>query len=108
MAGGCCLTNDPQYSFTSFGNARCIAANGDVVHIVWYSGDTVGVNGWEIFYNRSADKGATWGTPVRLSNAGLMSYNPAIAVSAQPYMSFGMKALTVRFNKCTGVRLTAA
>ncbi|HEY5123120.1 MAG TPA: exo-alpha-sialidase [Ignavibacteria bacterium] len=75
------MTNDPQLSFTSFGNARCVAANGDVVHVVWYSGDTVGVNGWDIFYKRSTDKGSTWSTAVNLSNNGLISYNPAIAVS---------------------------
>jgi hypothetical protein len=77
------LTNDPLLSYTSFGNARCVAVNGDVVHVVWYSGDTVGVNGWDIFYKRSTDKGTTWSTPVNLSGNGLISYNPAIAVSGQ-------------------------
>ena len=75
------MTNDPQLSYTSFGNARCIAANGDVVHVVWYSGDTVGVNGWDILYKRSTDKGLTWSDVVNLSNASSTIYNPAIAVS---------------------------
>lgn len=75
------MTNDAKLSFTSFGNARCIAVSGNVVHAVWYSGDTVNHNGWDIFYKRSTDKGATWGAAVNLSNNGLISYNPAIAVS---------------------------
>jgi len=78
------MTNDPLLSYTSFGNARCVAANGDVVHVVWYSGDTVAADGiWDIFYKRSTDKGATWSTSVNLSNSGVISFNPAIAVSGQ-------------------------
>jgi hypothetical protein len=76
------MTNDADYSYTSFGNARCIAANGDVVHAVWYSGDTVAATGiWDIFYKRSTDKGVTWSDAVNLSNSGLIAFNPAIAVS---------------------------
>jgi hypothetical protein len=75
------LTNDPQLSLTSFGNARCIAANGDVIHVVWYSGDSVSYGSWDIFYKRSTDKGLTWSAAVNLSNADSVRYNPAIAVS---------------------------
>ncbi|MCX6162061.1 MAG: exo-alpha-sialidase [Ignavibacteriae bacterium] len=75
------MTNDPAMSYTSFGNARCIAANGDIIHAVWYSGDTVGRGRWDIFYKRSTDKGVTWGAAVNLSNSDSCRYNPAIAVS---------------------------
>jgi hypothetical protein len=76
------LTNDPSTSLTSFGNARCIATEGDVIHVVWYDGYTVGVGNWNIFYKRSTDRGLTWSANVNLSNnQSSISYNPAIAVS---------------------------
>jgi hypothetical protein len=75
------LTNDPTSSYTSFGNARCIATNGDVIHVVWYDGATVNAGNWEIYYKRSTDKGLTWSSNVNLSNNEFLSYNPAIAVS---------------------------
>jgi hypothetical protein len=75
------LTNDPSSSLTSFGNARCIATNGDVIHVVWYDGYSVGVGNWEIYYKRSTDRGLTWSDNVNLSNNGSIAYNPAIAVS---------------------------
>ena len=74
------LTNDPTSSYTSFGNARCIAVNGDVVHLVWYDGVTVGEGTWKIFYKRSIDKGVTWSDNKNLTNDGIIAYNPAIAV----------------------------
>ena len=75
------LTNDPTMSLTSFGNARCVAVSGDVVHVVWYDGVTVGEGTWKIFYKRSTDKGVTWSENVNLTNDGIIAYNPAIAVS---------------------------
>jgi hypothetical protein len=75
------LTNDPSSSLTSFGNARCIATNGDVIHVVWYDGYSVGVGNWEIYYKRSTDRGLTWSDNVNLSNNESIAYNPAIAVS---------------------------
>jgi hypothetical protein len=76
------LTNDPNNSFTSFGNARCIATNGDVIHVVWYDGPTTGAGNWNIFYKRSTDRGLTWSNNVNLSNNdSSIAYNPAIAVS---------------------------
>ena len=38
-------------------------------------------NGWEIYYKRSADGGATWGPDIRLTNAPSVSQRPSIAVS---------------------------
>ncbi len=75
------LTNDPASSYTSFGNARCIAANGNIIHVVWYDGVAVNVGNWEIYYKRSTDKGLTWSSNVNLSNNEFLSYNPAIAIS---------------------------
>ena len=75
------LTNDATESYTSFGNARCIAVDGDIVHVVWYDGVTVGEGNWEIYYKRSTDKGLTWSDDVNLSNDEFISYNPAIAIS---------------------------
>ncbi|MCK9211500.1 MAG: exo-alpha-sialidase [Ignavibacteriaceae bacterium] len=75
------MTNDPTNSYTSFGNARCIAADGNVIHVVWYDGVTIGEGNWKIYYKRSTDKGLTWSENVNLSNNVSIAYNPAIAVS---------------------------
>ncbi|MCX6162058.1 MAG: exo-alpha-sialidase, partial [Ignavibacteriae bacterium] len=75
------MTNDTLTSLTSFGNARCIAANGDVIHAVWYSGDGVNQGSWQINYKRSTDKGVTWSAAVNLTNSDSIRCNPAIAVS---------------------------
>ncbi|NJD22613.1 MAG: T9SS type A sorting domain-containing protein [Melioribacter sp.] len=75
------LTNDPNNSYTSFGNARCIATNGNIIHVVWYDGVTIGEGTWKIYYKRSTDNGLTWSANVDLSNNVSIAYNPAIAVS---------------------------
>ncbi len=75
------LTNDLTQSYTSFGNARCIATDVNVIHVVWYDGVTIAKPNWEIFYKRSTDGGSTWSANVNLSNNDSISYNPAIAVS---------------------------
>ncbi len=72
------LTNDTAYSLTSFGNARCIAANGNMVHSVWY--DTRDGN-YEIYYKRSVNGGQNWEADTRLTVNVYTSYNPAIAIS---------------------------
>ncbi len=72
------LTNDPDSSITSYPMSWSIAANGDVVHVLWCDnrdGD------WEIYYKRSADGGVTWGDDTRLTYASGISRNPSIAVS---------------------------
>jgi hypothetical protein len=72
------LTNDPDVSWTSLYNARCIAASGNVVHVVWY--ETRDGNR-EIYYKRSVDGGVNWGTDTRMTNANGDSWYPSISLS---------------------------
>ena len=72
------LTNDPGDSFGSFNNAWCVAANGNVVHVVWY--DYRDGNP-EIYYKRSTDGGITWGMDTRLTNNTGVSVSSTIVVS---------------------------
>ena len=72
------LTNDPSNSYTSYSNARCVAASGDTVHVVWYDKRD---GNYEIYYKRSIDGGITWGADTRLTNATDWSYAPSIVVS---------------------------
>jgi len=72
------LTNDPAGSFTSFNNARCIASNGNIVHVVWYD---VRDGNDEIYYKRSTDGGTSWGADTLLTNNSAISDNPSVAVS---------------------------
>ncbi len=72
------VTNAPGESYTSFGNANVLAANGDVVHLVYT--DERGLEG-EVYYQRSIDGGTTWQTAVQLTtNNGSFSGYPTIAV----------------------------
>jgi hypothetical protein len=74
------LTNDPGMSSpTAYSNARCIASNGDTVHVVW-SDNRVGGN-YEIFYKRSVDGGLSWGPDLQISNNVYFSSNPSVSVS---------------------------
>lgn len=73
------LTNDGGYSFLSYNNARCLAASGNFLHVIWY--DTRYGN-WELFYKRSTNMGVTWEADVNLTNYdNLISAFPSIAVS---------------------------
>ncbi|MFA7360062.1 MAG: T9SS type A sorting domain-containing protein [Candidatus Kapaibacterium sp.] len=72
------LSNDPGFSQTSFDNARCIAASGSVVHVVWYENRN---GNDEIYYKRSTNSGVNWGADTRLTNNSFTSYNPSISVS---------------------------
>jgi len=72
------MTNAPDTSKTSLINARCLAASGNLIHIVWY--DTRDGN-YEIYYKRSIDGGQSWGSDIRLTTNEFTSYNPAIALS---------------------------
>jgi hypothetical protein len=71
------LTNDPLPSNTSLNNAWNIAAEGDIVHIVW---DDQRDGNFEIFYKRSTDAGLTWGEDTQLTNT-VYSYDPCIALT---------------------------
>ena len=66
------ITSEP--TGTDYGN---IAVSGAVVHVVW---DDYRDGGCEIYYKRSTDDGASWGTDTRLTNAKA-SDCPSIAVS---------------------------
>ncbi len=71
------LTNDPAASSTSFNNARCVAADGDTVHVAWYD-DRDGNN--EIYYKRSTDGGLNWEADIQLTNNDANLELPSIAV----------------------------
>jgi hypothetical protein len=72
------MTNDPSRSLTTYNNARCVAAGGDNVHIVWYDNRD---GNMEIYYKRSTDGGSTWGEDTRLTNDPADSKYPALTVS---------------------------
>ncbi len=72
------LTNASGNSITPLNNSKCIAANGDTIHIVWYD-DRDGNE--EIYYKRSMNNGASWDPDVRLTNSTGLSNYPAIFVS---------------------------
>jgi hypothetical protein len=59
-------------------NARCIAAQRSVVHLVW-SDDRD--NDWEIYYKRSSDRGASWSADTRLTHSTGTSTQCAIATT---------------------------
>jgi len=59
------LTYDTSTSLTSNNNSWCVAANGNIVHVVWQ--DKRDLN-YEIYYKRSTDAGVSWGTDTRLTN----------------------------------------
>ena len=71
------LTYDTNESVTSYNNARCIAASGNTIHVVWMD-NRVSYN--DIFYKRSTDCGNTWESDFRITNNPWSTY-PCIAVS---------------------------
>jgi hypothetical protein len=71
------LTYNDSASYTSFNNARWVAASGDTVHVGWCD---YRVGNSEIYYKRSTDGGAAWGSDIRLTNDSAGSWYPAIAV----------------------------
>jgi len=73
------LTNDPSPSYTSANNARCIASNGNNIHVVW-NDYRIG-NSSRIFYKRSTDGGISWQDDINLSTINQTSTNPSIAIS---------------------------
>ena len=72
------LTIDPALSVTSFNNAWCVAANGNVVHVVW---EDERDGNEEIYYKRSTDGGISWGADTRLTNNSDWSTSPSVSVS---------------------------
>jgi hypothetical protein len=72
------LTNNPGFSLTTWNNSRCIASNGNIVH-VFFSDNRDGNS--EIYYKRSTDAGVNWGADTRLTNNVDSSAIPSVAVS---------------------------
>jgi hypothetical protein len=72
------LTNATGNSYTSLNNAWGIAANGNMVHTVWYDQRD---GNYEIYYKRSTDNGTNWEADIRLTNNSADSRYPSIAVS---------------------------
>ena len=71
----------PKIKLTNAGflhNGRCIAASGNIVHVVWHS---IRDGNPEIYYKRSQDGGLSWGADIRLTNNSYDSNEPSIAVS---------------------------
>ncbi len=68
------LTNN-----TSLSQRPSVAATGTDVHVLWT--DFRDGSDAEIYYKRSGDGGANWGTDTRLTNTVGISYNPSAAVS---------------------------
>ncbi len=67
------ITNNAAVS-----NYPSVVVAGASVHLVWFDerdGNT------EIYYNQSADRGATWGSDVRLTNDTARSTDPSVVVS---------------------------
>lgn len=74
-------TNPPMNLSNTAGvtsKSGAVAVSGSTVHVVWV--ETFGSND-EIVYIRSTDGGATWSSPVNISNTAAKSAKPAIAVA---------------------------
>jgi len=67
------LTNN-----TAISARPSVSVSGSVVHVVWRE-DRDGND--EIYYKRSTDAGASWGTDTRLTNNSSPSWNPSVSVS---------------------------
>lgn len=72
------LTNNPAQSRTYSNNAWCVAANGNVVHVLWQD---LRDGNEEIYYKRSSDEGTSWGNDTRLTNNTASSFYPSVATS---------------------------
>jgi len=75
------LTNDTLVSRTSFGNAWCVSAASDAVHVVWFTqGTWPQISGWYLYYKRSTDGGVTWSPDTMLSNRAFTGI-PSVSAS---------------------------
>ena len=72
------LTNDTSYSHTSNNNAWCVAASGNVVHVVWIDMRD-GIS--KIYYKRSTDGGVNWSADTQLTNSTALFFDLSITVS---------------------------
>ncbi len=69
------LTHDTALSLPS--GVKSVGINGDNIHVVWF--DNRNGEG-EIYYRRSTNKGVSWTSDIRLTNAPGYSVRPSIAV----------------------------
>lgn len=72
------LTNYPGNSYASPNGQRNIAANGSILHVVWYDAF---IGNYLIYYTRSTDGGATWGSDTNLILTNYESVSPCISAS---------------------------
>ncbi len=72
------LTNNIWDSGTTYNNARCVAVNGNIIHLVFLDNRD---GNYEIYYKRSTDAGISWGTDTRLTNNPAPSLFFSVAVS---------------------------
>ncbi len=74
------LTNNISNSYTSYNNARCIAAGGPVLHAVFWDYRD---GNYELYYKRSVNGGITWAADTRLTFNTAASEYPSITVYGQ-------------------------
>lgn len=72
------LTNDTNISNINLNNAWCIAANGDILHVVWFDFRN---GSEEIYYKRSPDGGISWSPDRRLTYSSGQASFPSISVN---------------------------
>jgi len=68
------LTSDISYSIVP-----SVTSSGNYVHVVWKEGRNG--SGFEIYYKRSTDGGASWGPDTRLTNDPGTTESPSISVA---------------------------
>ncbi|UCG31062.1 MAG: T9SS type A sorting domain-containing protein [candidate division WOR-3 bacterium] len=71
------LTSDPNSSYLSHNNAKCVGADNDFVHVLWFDNRT---GNDEIFYKRSVDMGVTWYPEISITDDFGLSWDPSLAV----------------------------
>jgi len=86
------VTNDPNSSYSSI--RRCVAANGDTVHIAWFDNSE---GKYVINYVRSADAGLNWDTEQQLTYAIEYDQQPSIVASASYVHMVWMKHVLFTF-----------
>src|SRR5205085_7827583 len=80
------LTNNPDQSYTSYNNAKCVGLNGSNVYTVW--GDHRDLR-YEIYFKTSTDEGLSWGNDIQLTGNTNSSFDPSLAVvGSNIYIAF--------------------
>ena len=77
--GGTNWEADVQLTFNSYPSyCPSLSVSNSIVSVVWIDGRD---SNWEIYYKRSTDKGITWDSDTRLTNASSDSFNPSVSVT---------------------------